>query len=298
MVEKQAGHLPLTDIASHYGTTSEAVRTTIGWTRAEQEDFLRKHSSIFVVSEEGRVSLVKNAKLNVIITGSKPTSTAVRTLNGKKGNIFHVAKLWGIIDLGKHEHVFFDKSIMRRPVDDLTKFFKAGELLCFNAVLAPKSSRAKWRATHVWKELESQPSGSESDLSNPDQTLSPAASVEAEINQFLPRRSNEFDNSPSSEKYRDAAPSGAGVVPIYNFSRDSESDSEKSLTLVPESYQMSESSLRDITAAEYKKAINKRPMVNGVVNGTADQDTPKFASVACQTVSTGDIIATQLVYES
>lgn len=29
-----------------------------------------------------------------------------------------------------------------------------GETLCFNAVLAPKESRAKWRATRVWKETD------------------------------------------------------------------------------------------------------------------------------------------------
>ena len=31
---------------------------------------------------------------------------------------------------------------------------QVGETLCFNAVLAPKESRARWRATHVWKETD------------------------------------------------------------------------------------------------------------------------------------------------
>lgn len=64
-----------------------------------------------------------------------------------------MAKLWGIIDLGKHEHVFFDKSIFKH-VDDLQKYFKVDEVLYFNAILAPKESRAKWRATQVWKECD------------------------------------------------------------------------------------------------------------------------------------------------
>ncbi|CAH8510305.1 unnamed protein product [Schistosoma turkestanicum] len=95
-----------------------------------------------------------NRMINIIITASKPFDVnGVRTLTNRCGRIFHVAKLWGIIDLGKHEHVFFDKSIFRH-VDDLQKHFKVDEILYFNAVLAPRESRAKWRATHVWKECD------------------------------------------------------------------------------------------------------------------------------------------------
>ncbi|KAH9583831.1 hypothetical protein MS3_00008112 [Schistosoma haematobium] len=95
-----------------------------------------------------------NRMINIIITASKPMDlNGIRTLTNRCGRIFHVAKLWGIIDLGKHEHVFFDKSIFRH-VDDLQKHFKVDEILYFNAVLAPKESRAKWRATHVWKECD------------------------------------------------------------------------------------------------------------------------------------------------
>lgn len=304
VIEKKPNGIKIVEIPSNYGTATDAVRTTIGWTKAEQEDFLRKNNSIFIVSEDESVSLVKNAKLNVIITGSKPQTQSVRTLNGKKGNVFHVAKLWGIIDLGKHEHVFFDKSIMRRPMDDLTRYFQTGETLYFNAVLAPKSSRAKWRATHVWREIEQQPSGSESDLSsNENQLLSPAVSVEEEINRFLPKQ-EEQENSPMylTNKFSDAAPSSAGVVPVWNFRRgddgDSQSESDRSLTMVPESYQMSESALKDISAAEYNKAISFKPKMNGVPAVTAGSDGKKYVDMACQTVSTGDVIATQLYYES
>ncbi|CAL8068824.1 unnamed protein product [Calicophoron daubneyi] len=91
--------------------------------------------------------------INIVITGTKPAEGTIRTLTNRCGRIFHVAKLWGIIDLGKHEHVFFDKSIFKH-VDDLQKHFKVDEILYFNAILAPKESRAKWRATQVWKECD------------------------------------------------------------------------------------------------------------------------------------------------
>ena len=302
IVEKNP-KVKIVEIPSNYENTTDAVRTTIGWTKAEQENFLRKNNSIFVVSEDETISLVKNAKLNVIITGSKPLTHSVRTLNGRKGTIFHVAKLWGIVDLGLHEHVFFDKSIMRRPMDDLTKYFQTGETLYFNAVLAPKSSRAKWRATHVWKEIEQQPSGSESDLSSTDnQPLSPALSVEEEINRFLPKKQHEDGDIGSTlsleQKYSDAAQSAVGIVPVWNF-RDGEQDnqSDKSLTMVPESYQMSESALKDISAADYRNAINAQPRMNGMAV-PATESGSKCVEVGCQTVSTGDVIATQLYYEN
>ncbi|XP_018645154.1 hypothetical protein Smp_140990 [Schistosoma mansoni] len=159
---------------------SETVQTTIGWTKIELEEFLSQHNLFFELksikasfdngTNDTDCSQVKqcqqqkhqqlsnsnidyinvcnkrlNRMINIIITASKPIDfNGVRTLTNRCGRIFHVAKLWGIIDLGKHEHVFFDKSIFRH-VD---------EILYFNAVLAPKESRAKWRATHVWKECD------------------------------------------------------------------------------------------------------------------------------------------------
>uniref|UniRef100_A0A0X3NUE4 Egal-1 winged helix domain-containing protein n=1 Tax=Schistocephalus solidus TaxID=70667 RepID=A0A0X3NUE4_SCHSO len=66
------------------------------------------------------------------------------------GRVFRVAKSWGIIDLGNHVHVFFDKSIFRN-VFDLQKVFQPNELVYFDAIRAPLRSRAKWRATRVWK---------------------------------------------------------------------------------------------------------------------------------------------------
>ncbi len=178
------------------------------------------------------VTLHKNAKMNVIITGSRPATAgaaasppggatpagaaAVRTLSGRKGKIFHVAKLWGIIDLGKHEHVFFDKSIMKRPLEDLQKDFRVGETLNFNAVLAPKTSRAKWRAIHVWKEAEEQPSAGETETefsraeNDESPLLSPAISIEEEINRFLPPHvllsDSGGDVEPGDTRYIDLSP--------------------------------------------------------------------------------------------
>uniref|UniRef100_A0A0X3PHY1 Egal-1 winged helix domain-containing protein n=1 Tax=Schistocephalus solidus TaxID=70667 RepID=A0A0X3PHY1_SCHSO len=169
----------------------ESVQSAIGWTKIELEEFINQHAIFFEVhqvvpadvpngpesdqspvvtsalsclkrkaaetSETPTSPLVTNRRvlkmINIVITGNRPADVGNRTLTNRCGRIFHVAKLWGIIDLGRHEHVFFDKSILKY-VDDLQKHFKVDELLYFNAILAPKESRAKWRATQVWKECD------------------------------------------------------------------------------------------------------------------------------------------------
>lgn len=241
IVEKRGG-IRLHNITGHFSQAPEGVRNTIGWTKMELEEFLKKNANVFHVSEDEVVSVIKNAKMNVIITGSRPQGQSVRTLTGRKGKVFHVAKLWGIIDLGKHEHVFFDKSIMRRPLDDMQKEFRVGEILTFNAVQAPKTSRAKWRATHVWKEDEA-PIGSDSEFvfSDSSGALSPAVSIEEEINRFLPYMDR--DNDSEFDKYLDALQSSAGTVPLWT-NKDQEPDED--LNLMSESTFMSSHALNDL----------------------------------------------------
>ncbi|VDM17246.1 unnamed protein product [Hydatigera taeniaeformis] len=174
----QAGlsYLQLMQILS--SKAPETVQSAIGWTKVELEEFILQHPIFFEVhgctepnkaqpgvgvtwtgaeASEQPTALVTNRRvlkmINIVITGNKPPDSGLRAMTNRCGRVFHVAKLWGIIDLGKHEHVFFDKSILKY-VDDLQKHFKVNETLYFNAILAPKESRAKWRATQVWKECD------------------------------------------------------------------------------------------------------------------------------------------------
>lgn len=317
---ERRGSMTLTTLSTQATPATESVRTTLGTTPAELGSFVRRHPGIFEVEGES-VALVKNAKLSVIITGSRPAPPppATPTLSGRtltgKGKIFHVAKLWGIIDLGEHEHVFFDRSIMRRPMDDLQRHYHTGEMLSFHAVLAHKTSRARWKATHVWKENEQEPAlGSTEDVSDTmprhsasTSCLSQSATIEDEINEFLPKPDRESISSDPTAVFSDADLSGAGTVPIWNFRQDEERSGRASVTVVPESYQMSASALNDLRfAPDFSNSVpTSRPggsdasasMVNGQGGGGKAAAVPKpkkFVTVACQTVSTSDIIATQL----
>lgn len=330
-VLERRGPMSLSTLSAQATPATESVRATLGNAPAELGAFVRRHPGIFEVDGES-VALVKNAKLSVIITGSRPappppTNTggpqmsfagSGRTLTGK-GKIFHVAKLWGIIDLGEHEHVFFDRSIMRRPMDDLQRHFHTGEMLSFHAIMAHKTSRARWKATHVWKENEQEPPTSgnleDSSLENmprhsySNSSLSQSSAIEDEINEFLPKpdhRSESVSADPTAI-FDDADLSGTGSVPIWNFRQDEERSGRASVTVVPETYQMSASALSDLRYLPdfggygNMKMGSESAMVNGGGKNSASPPGPKvkkFATVACQTVSTSDIIATQLYQDN
>ncbi len=327
IIEKKGG-IRTHNITGHFSQAPEGVRNTIGWTKMELEEFLKKNAAMFHVSEDEVVTLHKNAKMNVIITGSKPPGQSVRTLTARKGKIFHVAKLWGIIDLGKHEHVFFDKSIMKRPIDDLQKEYKVGENLNFNAVLAPKSSRAKWRAIHVWKDSEDEPSAGETEnefsRAENEQPLSPATSIEEEINRFLPRQSESLDAgdiisittaietgsgpmSPSAKSSGSGgsplgSPRGHSAVPapppptevkVKMNGSAAQADKPKMTTLnIAGNKVMVETAIIDGTAIN--KVAKPQPQIGKILKSSPEKRT---AEVACQTISTGEIIATQLFHD-
>jgi len=204
---------------------------------------------------------------------------------------------------------------MRRPMDDLQRHFHTGETLCFHAVLAHKSSRARWKATHVWTESEQEPSVSSTEdvtetyprHSASSSSLTQAATIEDEMNEFLPKPDRESVSSDPSAVFSDADLSGAGSVSIWNFRQDEERTGRASVTVVPENYQLSASALSDLRFAPDFGKVNS-PTVRGAVssdglavsNGPLSGKMPsapkpkKFVSVSCQTISTSDIIATQL----
>ncbi|CAD5115274.1 DgyrCDS4267 [Dimorphilus gyrociliatus] len=250
-------------------TTSvpESMKNVMGSNKEDLESFFESFSSVFNYDRADQsVTLLKSAKLNVIITGSKPKSglvhSAQNVLTACNGIIYHVAKLWGIVDLGKHEHVFFDKSIMVEAIEDMQTEFKIGETLWFNAVLAPKTSRAKWRATHVWKEDEVAPT------SLPNSAMfeeSAPFSFQDEINSIIPSDSSSDKNLDDF----DGTMSNGSLTDLHELRLDLCSYTSRPPTTE--------------TASNSSSSICS-------VKKTTDSST--------QTLSTGEIIATKLYHEA
>lgn len=321
------GDMKINSLSGHFSQAPESLRNTIGWSKPELERFIQQHHNIFIISDDETVSVIKNTRLNVIITGSRPQAQNKPTVTNRKGKIFHIAKLWGIIDLGKHEHVFIDRTIFGKHIDDLNKLLKIGDMVCFDAIPAPKGSRARWRATKVWKENESIEDLIEKVAARLDLPLdgvtrepdTPMGSMNDEIRKIYPDLDDSTEpNSATTPlnigginySFSDAAPSGTGVVPVWNFHhaelegmKDPDDihfsdDDEVSprLSMVAERHFMNRSVLSDsprsVTDSPRSNAIEA---MSGPAGATATRK--KLMTVSCQTIVTGEILATQLFHE-
>lgn len=125
----QEDGIDLHALMSEFVSAPEDVRNTIGWTQIEVKEFLLKFGHIFEIKE----SVCKNKFLDrsnttFFIADSSSTHPSSISLVNTKGVAYCVMKSWGIIDLGDHEHVFFDRSLFKH-VGDLTKHFNVS---CIN----------------------------------------------------------------------------------------------------------------------------------------------------------------------
>lgn len=323
IIEKK-GDMKLAILVSHFSQAPESLRNTVGWSKQELKSFLVDHSNIFIISESEIVSVIKSARLNVIITGSRPAVSPKPTVTNRKGRIYHVAKLWGIIDLGRHEHVFIDRSIFGKHVDDLHKILCVGEMACFDAIPAPKGSRARWRATKIWKEHESIEELIErvaTRLQLPidgipyQEPPSPIANIDEEMRGIIPELNDASINVPTTPvsvggvryAFTDAAPSGTGVVPVWNFKHaeldsmwdvddlDLSDDSDsQTLSMVAERYYMNRSVLGDSPRDSGDRMVK---VTNGILDTKSEPTKRVMVDAGCQTIVTGEVLATQLFHE-
>lgn len=318
---QKKGDMKVNSLSGHFSQAPESLRNTIGWSKPELHQFVSTHDNIFTIGEDEVVSVIKNTRLNVIITGSRPHVQTKPAVSGRKGQIFHIAKLWGIIDLGMHEHVFIDRTIFGKNIDDLNKVLKIGDWVYFDAIPAPKGSRARWRATKVWKEDESieeliEKVAAKLDLpidGIPREPQRPLGNMNEEIQKIYP----DLDDSTLSNatplniggikySFQDAAPSGAGVVPVWNFHHvelegmkdvddlnfsDDEGDSSPQVSMVAERQYMNRSVLLDSPRSLKNESSSSD---SAIVNGSSET---KYVSIGCQTIVTGEVLATQLFHE-
>jgi len=315
---QKKGDMKVNSLSGHFSQAPESLRNTIGWSKPELHKFISGHDNIFTINEDEIVSVIKNTRLNVIITGSRPHVQSKPSVSDRKGQVFHIAKLWGIIDLGMHEHVFIDRTIFGKNVDDLNKLLKIGEWVCFDAIPAPKGSRARWKATKVWKETESiedliDKVAAKLDLPI-DGIIREPQTILGNMNDEIRKIYPDLDDSTFSNatplniggvkySFQDAAPSGAGVVPVWNFHHvelegmkdcdemfsDEDQEASPRVSMVAERQYMNRSVMLDSPRVPTIHEIMKSNIE--VIGGK------KVSTIGCQTIVTGDVLATQLYHE-
>jgi hypothetical protein len=234
---------------------------------------MRKYPGIFKISENNIVTLSTGHSSDK--SGKKSAERSRKddriALMACSGPVYHLSKLWGIIDLGQHEHVFFDQSILEKPTADLRTEYQVGETLYFDAVRAPKTSRAKWKAVRIWKEIY-------------DESFSVSDDEE------------QFDLSPGCRGTNSNVSD-----PRSSQQKGSLLDMKTTMTLNCESV------LEPVdSSAEQLMLNNNWRNVDFLLSPMGDDDdddvrtlafeTRKFVDAECQTISTGDIIATQFYF--
>ena len=326
------GNMKVNSLSCHFSRAPESLRNSIGWSEPELERFLKSHDNIFALSSDNVVSVIKNTRLNVIITESRSFSNADLSVRHCTGTVFHVAKLWGIIDLGKHEHVFVDRTIFGKKVDDLNGLLKVGEMVTFNAIPAAKGSRSRWRATKVWKgdkcfdDLVEESDGC--DVGNFESTFTEAELPLSYMNDAIRGVYPDLDDSQQQQattltstrngnirhSFTDVSfSSEVDFIPSLNFV-NSDAPSVKSLNGVNFSCQGG-------VSTKLCPFYSERSHINGnidvssqciPVNGQRSERTnakvsslenwpakqAQSVSTSCQTVVTGEVLATQFYHES
>ncbi|VDD81981.1 unnamed protein product [Mesocestoides corti] len=295
--------VPLQTLMQELISAPKNVRDATGWTQIEVTEFLSKFSQLFEVDELAcKNKLLDKSNTTFVIVDSTGTDSNVLSLVNRKGVAYCVAKSWGIIDLGQHEHVFFDRSLFKH-VENLTKHFTVGETLYFNAILAPKESRAKWRATHVWKEsdvLAAQLSG----LVLPTEHC-PSSSEE---NSDSGVQDATVKKSPTADY--NAAPDFEKLLidPEFNVVRLDTTGTDKLLILQePENIadsdddelggEHSDRSSSDLNTMSDIPSISSCLPDAGHAQGSNAAPGESFVSSGTQTYSTGDILAKQVYHE-
>lgn len=278
---KQHPGLKTTEIQDKIGLAPTEIQNFIN--SKNVENFVQTNSSFFSIENEV-ICEVKSPNHGLVRVNDleKVEISEEENLAGAiigKGRIYHIAKLWGIIDLGQHDHVFFDRSILPKSMLDLKKEYKVGQILCFKALPAPKTSRARWKAVKVWK-----PTCYLNNLDDLDKSMSEDTSkVEEEIYRLVlaDHPIDDILSSDDENSWNDVY----GETPLKNGVDE-----------------IKASELHSLESDEKADSVGGENNLNSSVqhsNHHHDSQAKnghilKYVSVACQTHSTGDIIATQL----
>lgn len=126
-IEKLGGNeelfVPLDDLMQEFVSAPANIRNSVGLTRIEVTGFLEKFDQLFEIDNMScKNRVLDKAATTFVISDSTSANGRGISLINKKGIAYCVCKSWGIIDLGQHEHVFFDRSLFKH-VENLTKHF-------------------------------------------------------------------------------------------------------------------------------------------------------------------------------
>ncbi|RTG86467.1 uncharacterized protein DC041_0007524 [Schistosoma bovis] len=164
LLRKPERWVPIRNLAGHLSQASPHIRLCVG-PQSEFLNFLTRHSLIFEIQGD-LVGLRNRTKVvSCIPQQSINKKKGVRPLSSHFPDDLHRIA----VPCSRTDNHFFSlhRTGHEEPapksqsedniivcLDDCKAIFWIKEVVYFNAILAPKDSRAKWRATCVWKETD------------------------------------------------------------------------------------------------------------------------------------------------
>jgi exonuclease 3'-5' domain-containing protein 1 len=279
---KAKGSIDLNSITNQLAAHAPIELLGIG-ERVDPVRTIRKYPGIFKISENNCVSLGTNASSNSTSRrhGDRNRKDERVALMACSGPVYHLSKLWGIIDLGLHEHVFFDQSIMEQPSVDLRVEYQVGDIVYFDAVRAPKSSRAKWKAVRVWKVVEDEAPSSTDGFGT---LVGSNCSVRAdELKSANASPASSLSNA--KLKLVSAGDDTSKIPFCESFLQPVDSTAEQ--MMLNNNWRNADFILSPVSGEDEDD-------VRSLAFGSAEQK--RYVDAECQTISTGDIIATQFYF--
>ncbi|KAL7669405.1 hypothetical protein ACOME3_010062 [Neoechinorhynchus agilis] len=318
----KCGRILVRNVSSLLTRAPEQISKTVGLTKDDLVLFFKRHGAIFQLHPDGCVSVKSDAVRALIHKDKSLTENSVFT---STGIILRIFPKYGILNMENNEQVFFDiQSCQFESFGDLTCILHPGDRLWFNAILGPKDGSTKWRSLKTWIKMKPQQftddfSNAESpaqSMSNSSMTVSSKSSMNAATEELYQYRLDGLDGSSED----DSGNSQAGSLNASQINTNSKSSSLIDLRSVVQTASVSllhrngGDSLSEIRSPSLDTLQQQLSACNGCLNPDAIRSqihskalddgiskreliNEKIASSPCQTISSGDILATNIFIE-
>ncbi|CAF0797457.1 unnamed protein product [Didymodactylos carnosus] len=312
------GRLLLQNVPGLIARAPDYLSNVIGFTRDDLILFFKRHNAIFQLHTDGCVSVKQDAVKALI---HKDRSYGENSQFTSYGIVLRIFPKYGILNMDNNEQVFFDiQSCQFETFNDLTCVLHPGDYIYFTAILGPKEGSTKWKSLKTWTKQSKQQlthSPSTNNLSSSTGYTSPSYDLtddQQDLNQY--QLENSEDDSTSEHQ------------DLINSSKYSSNRNSFPPTLLSPTTPTSATNNSILTAPLLPSAsiVQQQPpsnigpmpkMVNGVdpdmltkkiqqlqIQRTTPNDISlkeslldKYVSQGCQTITTGEILATNIHIE-
>ncbi|CAF0922962.1 unnamed protein product [Didymodactylos carnosus] len=312
------GRLLLQNVSGLIVRAPDYLSNVIGFTRDDLIVFFKRHNAIFQLHTDGCISVKQDAVKALIL---KERSYGENSQFTSSGIVLRIFPKYGILNMDNNEQVFFDiQSCQFETFNDLTCVLHPGDYIYFNAILGPKEGSTKWKSLKTWtkqpKPQQLSQSPSANNLSTSTGCTSPSYDLiddQQDLNQYqlengeddLTSEQQDLINSSRYSSNQNSFPPPALLSPSTPLSATTNGNHPVSLlssTCITQQYpppsnigpmpKMVSGVDPDMLTKKIKQLQTQCTIPNDI--SLKENFSDKFLSQGCQTITTGEILATNI----